>query len=165
MQFKGLLYRGLNPIYATEPYSGEGAKRFGGRFNPKGTAALYTSLTPETAIRESNQVGSLQPTMLVSYEAEIDNIFDSNNISLMEKYVLTADQLATDNWRDQMILEGRSTTQNFAQKLIDEGYAGLLVRSYALGATHRDQNLVLWRWAQESSAMLTLIDDENRLTY
>lgn len=101
--------------------------------------------------------------MLFFYETEIDNIFDSN--TLTEKYVLTADQLAADNWRDQMILEGRSTTQNFAQQLVDEGYTGLLVRSYALGTTDRDQNLVLWYWVQELSAMLTLIDDENRLTY
>lgn len=165
MHFNGLLYRALNPIYAAEPLSGEGAKRYGGRFNSKGTAALYTSLSPETAIRESNQVGSLQPTMLICYEASIERVFDTGNSSLLTQYSVSADQLATDNWRDQMNTGGHSTTQIFAQQLIEEGYAGLLVQSFAAGTTIRDRNLVLWRWTNDESATLQVIDDENRLTY
>ena len=68
--FVGLLYRALNPIYARDPLSGRGAEIYGGRFNPKGTPALYASLSPVTALREANQVGALQPTTLVAYEAE-----------------------------------------------------------------------------------------------
>ena len=165
MHFNGLLYRALNPIYAAVPLSGEGAKRYGGRFNSKGTAALYTSLSPETAIRESNQVGSLQPTMLVCYEANINRVFDTGNSSLLRKYSLSTEQLATDNWRDQMNTGRHSTTQIFTQQLIEEGYAGLLVRSYAVGTTERDRNLVLWCWTNDDSATLQVIDDENRLTY
>lgn len=29
-----------------------------------------------TALQEANQVGNLQPTTLVSYDAEVDNSFD-----------------------------------------------------------------------------------------
>lgn len=47
-----------------------------GRFNPNGLSALYTSLPVMTALREANQVGNLQPTTLVSYDAEVDNSFD-----------------------------------------------------------------------------------------
>ena len=72
MRFDGKLYRALNPLFAREPLSGEGAAIYGGRFNPKGTPALYTSLSVLTALREANQVGSLQPITLVSYDAEID---------------------------------------------------------------------------------------------
>ena len=165
MHFKGLLYRALNPLYAKEPLSGHGSKLYGGRFNSKGLATLYTSLSPETAIRESNQVGNLQPTMLVCYRADIDGIFDSSSPELLNKYDLTSDQLAADNWRDQMIVEGRSTTQKFAMRLIDDGYTGLLVRSYAHGTTTRDKNLVLWRWGKKTSVNLQVIDDEDRLTY
>lgn len=165
MHFNGLLYRALNPIYAAEPLSGEGAKQYGGRFNSKGTAALYTSLSPETAIRESNQVGSLQPTILVCYEASISRVFDSGNSSLLKQYSLSTDQLASNNWRDQMNRDGRSTTQIFAQQLIKLGYAGLLVPSYAVGTTERDRNVVLWCWDADETATLQVIDDENRLTY
>lgn len=165
MHFKGLLYRALNPFYASEPLSGEGAKRFGGRFNLKGSAALYTSLSPQTAIRESNQVGSLQPTMLVCYEASINKVFDTNNADLLKSYSYLAEQLSADDWREQMNTVGKSSTQLFSQRLISEGYAGLLVRSFAAGTTAQDQNLVLWDWEKTGSNSLTVIDDERRLSY
>ena len=72
MLYRGKLYRALNPVYAREPLSGRGAELYGGRFNPKGMPALYASLSVMTALREANQVGNLQPTTLVSYDAEID---------------------------------------------------------------------------------------------
>ena len=53
MHFTGLLYRAHNPVWSREPLSGEGAARFGGRFNRIGRIALYTSLAPETALREA----------------------------------------------------------------------------------------------------------------
>ena len=71
ISYRGKLYRALNPIHAREPLSGRGAALYGGRFNPKGTPALYASLSPMTALREANQVGNLQPTTLVAYDAEI----------------------------------------------------------------------------------------------
>ncbi|WP_369334366.1 RES domain-containing protein, partial [Stenotrophomonas maltophilia] len=39
LRHEGKLYRALNPAYASEPLSGRGAELYGGRFNPKGTAA------------------------------------------------------------------------------------------------------------------------------
>ena len=76
MRYRGKLYRALNPVYAREPLSGRGAELYGGRFNPKGVPALYSSLSVMTALREANQVGNLQPTTLVSYDAEIERVFD-----------------------------------------------------------------------------------------
>ncbi len=45
----------------------------------KSVPALYLSLSVMTALREVNQVGNLQPTTLVSYDAEIDDVFDSRD--------------------------------------------------------------------------------------
>ena len=61
-RYQGLLYRAINPVHAREPLSGEGARRHGGRFNPRGLPALYTSRSVMTAVREANQIGTLQPT-------------------------------------------------------------------------------------------------------
>jgi RES domain-containing protein len=50
-----LVYRLQNAKYAHERadiLSGEGAKLFGGRWNPKGLAVIYTSATPELAHSE-----------------------------------------------------------------------------------------------------------------
>ena len=59
---------------------------------------------------------------------------------------------------------GEAKTQAFARRLIAGGYRGLLVRSFAPGASATDLNLVLWRWGDAPPARLTLIDDENRLS-
>jgi RES domain-containing protein len=163
-RFQGKLYRAINPIYAREPLSGKGAQLYGGRFNPKGTPALYCSLTVLTALREANQVGNLQPTTLVSYEADIEEVFDSRNEAALQVEGMDAKALADPTWRDQMRVSGEARTQAFGRRLIASGYTAVLVRSFAPGATENDLNLVLWRWGKARPARLALIDDEGRLS-
>ena len=162
--FVGLLYRSLNPVYARDPLSGRGAQMYGGRFNPKGTPALYASLSPVTALREANQVGALQPTTLVAYEADVRPVFDARDAEALEGFGMTPKDLASVAWRDEMIARGESGTQAFARRLVAAGYAALLVPSYARGAAPADLNLVLWRWGAALPTKLVLIDDENRLS-
>ena len=164
MRFQGTLYRALNPVYAREPLSGRGAELYGGRFNRKGTPALYTSLSIMTALREANQVGSLQPTTLVSYGADIGRVFDCRDDDAVLAEGIDVAALHDPAWRDQMRTAGDATTQAFARQLIGSGYHGLLVRSFAPGATRDDLNLVLWRWGNTTPCRLTLIDDEHRLS-
>ena len=165
MHYQGLLYRALNPIRAREPLSGEGARLHGGRFNPKGIPALYTALTVMTAIREANQIGTLQPTTLVSYEADITPIFDATDADSLGSYGMTSADLAADDWRIRMQREGKAPTQILAERLIADGYAGLRVRSFATGATIEDLNVVLWVWGNDLPAKLVLIDDEARFRH
>ena len=163
MDYVGPLFRALNPLWAKEPLSGAGAAKFGGRFNPKGTPALYTSLRPETAIREANQVGSFQPITLVSYRAAITNIFDGLDEALLARHVLTAKLLANPGWRDAMVSGQLARTHQLALDLIAAGYNGLIVPSFAPGSGADDRNLILWTWSFVPPAELHLIDDENRL--
>lgn len=164
MRFQGLLYRALNPVRATTPFSGEGARLYGGRFNPKGMLALYTSLSIMTAIKESNQVGILQPITLVCYTADIAPIFDATDQRCLEHYGLALDDLAANDWRVRMREDGRAPTQRFAEQLVAEGYAGLKVRSFAKGAVDTDLNLVLWCWGPQLPTRLLLNDREGRLS-
>lgn len=164
MQYRGKLYRALNPIYARDPLSGRGAALYGGRFNPKGISALYTSLSVMTVLREANQVGNLQPTTLVSYDAEIGQVFDSRDEQALLAEGMDTTMLADSSWRDQMKATGEAETQAFARRLIALGYHGLLVRSFAPGARADDLNLVLWTWGDALPSRLTLIDDEGRLS-
>lgn len=162
MEYSGTLYRSLNPLYARRPLSGEGAARFGGRFNPRGTPALYTALSIGTAIREANQVGDLQPTTLVAYRAELTNLFDCRDVAALEAHGMTPDGLADPAWREAMRTSGRARSQEFAMALIAAGHPGLIVRSFARGAQAEELNLILWRWTGKG-AQLSLIDDEARL--
>lgn len=163
IRYYGKLYRALNPVYAHEPLSGRGAALYGGRFNPKGVPALYASLSVATALRESNQVGNLQPTTLVSYDAEIEAIFDGRNEEALAGAGMDLAALAETSWRDQMKTAGEARTQTFARRLIAAGHNGLLVKSFAPGATADDLNLVLWKWSDGAPSRLVLIDDEQRL--
>jgi RES domain-containing protein len=117
-----------------------------------------------TALREANQVGNLQPTILVSYDAEIEQVFDSRDKQALLAEGIDATTLADNSWRDQMKAKGETVTQAFARRLIALGYHGLLVRSFAPGATTDDVNLVLWTWGDALPSRLTLIDDEGRLS-
>jgi RES domain-containing protein len=164
MLFRGPLYRALNPVYAREPLSGRGAELYGGRFNPKGTLALYASLSVMTALREANQAGNLQPTTLVSYDAEIEGIFDCRDDAALKAENMDVAALADGTWRDQMKAKGEAQTQAFARRLMGKGFNALLVRSFAPGAREHDINLVLWKWGNGTPCRLTLIDDEDRLS-
>lgn len=164
MRYKGRLYRALNPLFAREPLSGRGAALYGGRFNPRGTPALYTSLSVLTALREANQVGSLQPTTLVSYDADIDAIFDSRDEAALAAMGMDAAALADAGWRDRMTATGEAPTQGFGRRLAEAGHNGLLVRSFAPGTGDSDLNLVLLAWGDRAPLRLTLIDDEGRLS-
>ncbi len=164
MPYRGKLYRALNPVFAREPLSGRGAELYGGRFNPKGMPALYTSVTVITALKEANQAGSLQPTTLVSYDADITPLFDTRDGALLHDHGIEAQTLGTATWRDDMNVFGEAPTQRLARTLKNEGFCGLIVRSFAPGATDTDLNVVLWTWGDTLPHQLILIDDEQRLS-
>lgn len=164
MRYKGKLYRALNPVYAREPHSGRGAELYGGRFNPKGMPALYTSVTVITALKEANQAGSLQPTTLVSYDADITPLFDTRDGALLHDHGIEAQTLGTATWRDDMNVFSEASTQRLARTLKNEGFCGLIVRSFAPGATDADINVVLWTWGDTLPHQLILVDDEQRLS-
>ena len=160
-RYQGFVYRALNPVWARDPLSGAGAARHGGRFNRKDREALYTSLSPHTTIREANQVGTLQPTTLVAYRADVGPVFDTGNEVGLAAHSMTAAELADPTWRDRMLRGEAVPTQKFAERLTSEGFVGLLVRSFAAGTHVDDLNLVLWSWGVPDA--LIVVDDEDRL--
>jgi RES domain-containing protein len=163
MQYHGRLYRALNPVYARTPLSGQGAALYGGRFNPKGMPALYASLSIMTALKEANQVGRLQPTTLVAYQAAFESLFDGRDGFALADQGFSLADLPSNSWRGQARAEGEAPTQTLARRLVKAGYHGLMVPSFAAGATAVDLNLVLWQWSDYPSTQLELIDDEGRL--
>ncbi|MBY6240012.1 RES domain-containing protein [Methylosinus sp. Sm6] len=164
MSYRGKLFRALNPVYARAPMSGRVAALYGGRFNPKGVPALYCCLSVMTAIREANQAGNLQPITLVSYDAEVERVFDGRDAKALASEGVDAAALAAPTWRDEMRTNGEARTQSFARRLIAGEYRGLLVRSFAPGTSEDDLNLVLWSWGDALPSRLKLIDDDGRLS-
>lgn len=163
ISFEGLLYRALNPRWAVQPLSGEGAAAYGGRFNAKGSPALYTALSPVTAMKEAQQVGSFQPITLVAYRARIDRLLDGRDKETLAALGIDARVLAASDWREAMQERRAVPTQEFAKAMAGQGIQALLVPSYAPAASTDDHNIVLWRWNVAGGAELAVIDDDGRL--
>ena len=164
MRFRGLVYRVHNPQWSWTPLFGEGARRHGGRFNRRGVPALYTSLSPLTAIREAEPLGRpMQPLVLCAYEIDAEPIFDALDEELCQASHVGASVLACSAWEAEMRAGYMSASQALADRLGAAGYAGMRVQSFARGAGDGDVNLVLRRWGANRPVRVVLIDDEDRL--
>ncbi len=164
MRFRGIVYRAHNPRWSWSPVSGEGARLHGGRFNRIGVAALYTSLSPVTALREAGTLGHpLQPLLLCAYEIDAEPVFDSLDSRERDIHAVTDAESSCPGWERDMHRGAVPASQALADRLISAGYVGMRVRSFAPGSDAHDLNLVLWRWGDRMPSRVVLIDDEGRL--
>lgn len=164
MRFNGFVYRAHNPQWSWAPLSGEGARLHGGRFNRRGSPALYTSLAPLTAIREAQSVGRpMQPLTLCAYEVDAEPVFDGLDRAARRALSVSESELACPTWRAEMLAGLVPASQVLAERLVAAGYVGMRVRSFAPGTDDDDHNLVMWQWSSDRPTRVVLIDDENRL--
>lgn len=165
MRFRGLVYRAHNPQWSWTPLSGEGARRYGGRFNRRGIAALYTSLASLTAVREAQPLGRpMQPLTLCAYEVDTAPVFDALDEEQRRVMIISESDLACPTWEAEMLAGTIPASQAVADRLIAAGYTGMRVRSFAAGAGADDLNLVMWKWGSDRPTRVVLIDDEGRLS-
>lgn len=163
-RFQGLAFRAHDPRWAWDPESGEGARLHGGRFNPRGTPALYLSLTFQGAWAEAQQGFPFrtQPLTLCTYEVDCERIVDMRDDAVRKAAKISVADLSCP-WEE--ILDRRATppTHAWATRLVKAGVAGILVPSFAPGAPNKATNLVAWRWSRDLPHQIRCIDDEGRL--
>lgn len=162
--FVGLVYRAHNPRWAFSPTSGEGAARHGGRFNPRGTPALYTSLDPKTAWMEAQQglPFKAQPMTLVGYRVNCERIIDLGDPQVLISSGIDAGALAC-HWEELSSRGQTPPSWSLATALIATGCHGALVPSFAPGTHPSERNLVFWRWSDTPPCQVLVIDDFGRL--
>lgn len=87
-----LVWRVTRKAHAEQPLSGEGARRYGGRWNHVGVAVVYTSQSLSLAVLEYlvNLPITDLPSDLVSIQIEIPNALPRAEITIKE---------LPDNWR------------------------------------------------------------------
>lgn len=176
MRFRGYVYRAHKPQWAwDDPLSGEGARRRGGRFNRQGTSAFYTALSLFGALREVSQpLFPLQPVLLCSYDVSVEPVFDATDASTLAAAGASAADLDCPDWERRMLGGGIPDSQQLAERLIAQGYAGMLVPSFVpVGLPQADdlsgnpgdddRNLVLRKWSDSLPIRVRLVDDEGRL--
>ncbi len=165
MRFCGVVYRAHNPEWSWTPLSGEGARRHGGRFNRRGMRALYTSLTPLTAIREAQPLGRpMQPLTLCAYEVDAEPVLDTRDEVERAAFGVGEADLLCPAWEAEMLDGAVPSSHALADRLVAAGQVGMVVQSFAHGAGPDDLNLVLWKWSPERPSRVVLIDDEDRLS-
>lgn len=164
MRFQGLAYRAHDPRWSFKPLSGEGAAIHGGRFNPKGTPALYVSLDPMTAIKEAAQgfARKFEPCVLCTYEIDCEDVVDLRSKKDRRAAGLSNDDMACP-WFAEAVAGRDPASWRFARSLIASGAAGLIAPSFASGAGARDFNLVLWDWGDRLPHKVAVFDPSGRL--
>ena len=137
---------------------------FGGRFNAKGIEALYTSLRIETTWLEAQQgfAFKAQPMTICAYETDCADIADLTEPTERLRLGVQAADLACA-WEELAARRLPPPSWTVAARLIGDGVAGVLVPSFAPGATARDVNAVFWRWNDAPPHMVRIIDHLGRL--
>jgi len=164
LRFVGRCYRGHDPAWSFSPLSGEGAAVRGGRFNRKGEAALYLSLDVITAVGECTQglTQRLQPLTMCEYDVDCDGIADLRTEGGRSKHGVKLDDLACA-WLTFQLAVKEAPSWKIADRLKAAGYVGVIVPSFAPGATETSNNLVLWKWGPKLPHRVQVYDPSGRL--
>lgn len=164
MRLRGTVYRAHHPRWAHAPSSGHGAAFFGGRFNPKGMEALYTSRRLETAWLEAQQSFPFkaQPMTLCAYRVDCEDVVDLTSGAERTRLGITEDELRCP-WEDLSTRGLTPPSWSLTRRLIGADAAGIVVQSCAPGVTVADINVVFWRWTDDPPHRVQVVDDFGRM--
>lgn len=118
----------------------------------------------ETAWLEAQQGFAFksQPMTMCGCQVDCADIVDLTKAD--QRAVLEAELIDLDcPWEDMADCGLVPPSWKLADRLWKEGLAGIVVPSFAPGATDADQNLIFWRWAREPPHQVRVIDDAGRL--
>jgi RES domain-containing protein len=164
LRFTRECFRAHDPHWSWSPLSGAGAALKGRRFNWPGLDALYLSLTVNTVFREVSGgfAHRLTPYVLCSYDVDCEDIADLRTEASRNGLDIALDDLACA-WGDALAMRREPKSWGVVRRLLAGGHAGILVPSFAHGATADDQNLVLWRWGPDLPHRVRVYDPTGKL--
>jgi RES domain-containing protein len=136
----------------------------GGRFNPKGTPALYVALDPMTAIKEAAQgfARKFEPCVLCKYEIDCEDVVDLRGEKERRGAKTSLEDMACA-WFADAAAGREPASWRLARSLIAGDAAGLIAQSFVTGAGAGDVNLVLWDWSDRLPHRVTVFDPSGRL--
>jgi RES domain-containing protein len=153
------LWRAFVPRWAYLPLSGEGAARFGGRWNPVGEPTIYAACELSTAWAEYNQGFVQHPALIARLESTGARLADLTEPSTLSAFDV-GPEIHECEWR-AVLDEGRvPETHLLRKRLIEAGKDGVVYPSFmSPGGTC----VALWRWNGEGAPELKIIDPDHRL--
>ncbi len=139
--FTATAFRSSTPKYANDPdlLSGVGSKLHGGRWNPIGVAAVYASLTPETAMAEAlahNRyfgipIEDAMPRTFVAIEVTLQAVLDLRLGSVRQRLKVSRNRLLAVDWRVEVRAGREPITQAIGRVAAEIGIEGMIVPSAA----------------------------------
>ncbi len=154
-----LLWRAYVPRWAHAPLSGEGARRFGGRWNPVGSPAIYAARELSTAWAEYNQGFVQHPALIIQIELGGASLADLTAADVMSQWKIAPD-IHRCNWRDDLGKGRNPKTYDIRERLLAQGFDGVI---YPSTMSPGGSCVVLWRWNEPDAPSLRAIDPEGLL--
>ena len=100
---------------------------------------------------------------LCGYDVDCENILD-----LTDNGVRSANSVTTGDldcaWKDLSTRTIEPPSWAMMKRLTAGGVAGIVVQSFAIGATSADVNVIFWKWSDVVPHQVKVIDDADRLT-
>ena len=153
------LWRAFVPRWAYMPMSGEGAARFGGRWNPVGAPTIYAARELSTAWAEYNQGFVHHPALMVEMVLTGANLADLTQVSVLARYHVD-ETIHQCEWRSALDDGIAPATHELRTRLLNDGFDGVVYPSFmSPGGTC----VALWRWNDADAPSLKVIDPQGRL--
>lgn len=153
------LWRAFVPQWAFAPLSGEGAARFGGRWNPVGAPTIYAARELSTAWAEYNQGFVQHPALIVQLDLKDAALADLTDPTVLSGLAVD-DDIHLCEWRMRLDQGKVPQTHQLRQRLLADNFDGVIYPSFmSPGGTC----VALWRWNEKDAPRLDVVDPDGRL--
>nr|WP_117193386.1 RES domain-containing protein [Rhizobium terrae] len=154
-----VLWRAYVPRWAHAPLSGDGAARFGGRWNPVGAPAIYAARELSTAWAEYNQGFVQHPALITQLRLEGARLADLTSPATLAGLGID-ETIHRCEWRADLDKGLKPATLALRERLVERSFHGVIYPSFmSPGGTC----IALWRWNDGTGPALNVIDPDGRL--